>query len=306
MVSRALLAAAGSGGVRRVLATAPGTREVLRRFVAGETAEDALRAGDRLAGEGLLATYDMLGEDAGDRARADAATRGHLDLLARIGARGLGPRAEASLKLTALGQELDEDLALANARRICAAARDAGTAVTLDAEGPATVASTLRILRELRRDFPGTGAVVQAYLRRAEELCAELAFEGSRVRLCKGAYAAPEEVAFTGREDVDRSYVRCLKVLMTGAGHPMVATHDPRLIEIAGALARLHDRDADTFEYQLLYGVRPNEQRRLAAEGARVRVYVAYGTQWYGYFMRRLAERPAGLAAVLRSAATRG
>jgi proline dehydrogenase len=168
------------------------------------------------------------------------------------------------------------------------------------------VDATLRILHELRRDFPDTGAVVQSYLRRAEEYCAELAYEGSRVRLCKGAYAAPDTVAFTSKADVDKSFVRCLKVLMGGKGYPMLATHDPRLVEIAGALAVLNDRDPSSFEYQMLYGIRPQEQRRLAAQGARVRVYVAYGEEWYGYFMRRLAERPANLAFFLRALRGRG
>ncbi len=141
-------------------------------------------------------------------------------------------------------------------------------------------------------------------MRRAEEHCAELAYEGSRVRLCKGAYAAPA-VAFTDKEEVDRSYVRCMKVLMAGKGYPMLATHDPRLIDIAGALSVLHERDADTFEYQMLYGIRPQEQRRLASQGAQVRVYVAYGREWYEYFMRRLAERPANLRFFVRSLAGR-
>jgi proline dehydrogenase len=226
-------------------------------------------------------------------------------LLERLAVTGLGDRAEVSVKLTALGQAFDEELAVGNARRVCAAARAAGTTVTLDMEDHTTVGSTLRILRELREDFPGTGAVIQSYLRRAEEYCADLAGEGSRVRLCKGAYAAPETVAFSGRDEIDRSYVRCTKVLMAGRGYPMLATHDPRLIDIAGSLALLNDRAAKGFEYQMLYGIRPQEQRRLAEQGWQVRVYVPYGEQWYGYMMRRLAERPANLMFFVRSLATR-
>jgi proline dehydrogenase len=301
VLRQALLVASRSGGARRVVETAPFTGDVVRRFVAGETIEDASHVTAGLIGEGLLVTLDVLGEDTHDKARAEANVTHYVELLKRMGEAGLGPRAEVSLKLSAIGRTFDADLALENARRVCAAARSASTTVTVDMEEHATVDSTLGAVQELRRDFPDVGAVVQAYLRRAEEHCAELAYEGSRVRLCKGAYAAPAPIAFTDREEVDRSYVRCMKVLMAGKGYPMLATHDPRLIEIAGALALLHERDADTFEYQMLYGIRPQEQRRLAELGAQVRVYVAYGREWYPYFMRRLAERPANLRFFMRS-----
>ncbi|GGQ32520.1 proline dehydrogenase [Actinomadura coerulea] len=301
MLRQALLVASRSGGARRVVETAPFTGDVVRRFVAGETIDDALRVTGGLTGEGLLVSLDVLGEDTHDEGRAEANAAHYVELLGRLGAAGLGRRAEVSLKLSAIGQTFDEDLALENARRVCAAAHSAGTTVTLDMEEHTTVDSTLGVVHELRRDYPDVGAVVQAYLRRAEEHCAELAYEGSRVRLCKGAYAAPAAVAFTDREEVDRSYVRCMKVLMAGKGYPMLATHDPRLIEVAGALSVLNERDDDDFEYQMLYGIRPQEQRRLAEEGAQVRVYVAYGREWYQYFMRRLAERPANLRFFMRS-----
>ncbi len=301
VLRQALLAASRSGGARRVVETAPFTGDVVRRFIAGETIEDAARVTERLTGEGLLVTLDVLGEYTHDKGRAEVNVQRYVELLERLGDAALGVRAEVSLKLSAVGQTLDEDLALENARRVCAAAQDAGTTVTLDMEEHTTVDSTLRIVHELRRDFPDVGAVIQSYLRRAEEHCAELAYEGSRVRLCKGAYAAPAAVAFTDKEEIDKSYVRCMKVLMAGKGYPMLASHDPRLIEIAEALSVLHDRDPGTFEYQMLYGVRSQEQRRLAAQGAQVRVYVAYGPEWYEYFMRRLAERPANLRLFVRS-----
>ncbi|WP_026313592.1 proline dehydrogenase family protein [Actinomadura flavalba] len=305
MLRSALLAASRSGGVRALIEKAPPTRAVVRRFVAGETTGDALRVtGDLLAG-GRLVSLDVLGEDTHDRARADATVEHYAALLGALADAGFGADAEVSLKLTAVGQALDEDMALANARRVCAAAREAGTTVTVDMEDHTLVASTLRVVHALRGEYPDVGAVIQSSLRRAEEYCAELAYEGSRVRLCKGAYAAPAEVAFTGRAEVDASYVRCLKVLMAGQGYPMVATHDPRLVDIASALAVLDDRAADSFEYQMLYGIRPQEQRRLAGQGFRMRVYVAYGTEWYGYFMRRLAERPANLAFFARALAGR-
>ena len=305
MLRQALLVASRSGGARRVVETAPFSGDVVRRFIAGETIEDAARVTGDLTGEGLLVTLDVLGEGTHDKARAEANVQHYIELLERLGAAGLGARAEVSLKLSAVGQTFDEDLALGNARRICTAARSADTTVTLDMEEHTAVDPTLRAVHELRRDFPDVGAVIQSYLRRAEEHCAELAYEGSRVRLCKGAYAAPAAVAFTDKEEIDKSYVRCMKVLMAGKGYPMLATHDPRLIDIAGALSVLHERDAESFEYQMLYGIRPQEQRRLAAHGAQVRVYVAYGREWYPYFMRRLAEKPANLRFFMRSLAGR-
>ncbi|HEV7931014.1 MAG TPA: proline dehydrogenase family protein [Actinomadura sp.] len=303
MLRQVLLAASRRDGVRRLAEAVPYTRGMVHRFVAGTAVEDALRVTRELTAGGLLVTLDHLGEDTLDPGQAETITDAYLTLLERLGAEDLGPRAEVSVKLTALGQGLDggEKIALKNAQRICNAARSVGTTVTLDMEDHTTIDSTLRILRELRADFPDTGAVIQAYLRRAEDYCAELAHEGSRVRLCKGAYDAPESVAFSDRGEIDKSYVRCMKVLMAGKGLPMLATHDPRLIEIAGALAVLNGRSPADFEYQMLYGIRTQEQRRLAGLGSQVRVYVPYGEEWYGYLVRRLAERPANLMFFLRS-----
>lgn len=301
MLRQALLVAARSIGARKVVQVAPFTSDVVRRFIAGETIEDAARVTSDLTGDGLLVTLALLGEDTRDKECVEANVQRYADLLERLSVTGLGTRAEVSVKLSAIGHTFEEGLALENARRICEAARSAGTNVTVDMEEYGDVDANLRIVHELRRDFPDVGAVVQSYLRRAEEYCTELAYDGSRVRLCKGAYAAPSSVAFTDKDEVDQSFVRCMKVLMAGNGYPMLATHDPRLIDIAGALAVLNERDADTFEYQMLYGVRPQEQRRLAAQGAQVRVYVAYGREWYQFFMRRLAERPANLRFFLRS-----
>src|SRR4051812_20191893 len=205
MLRRTLLAAARSGAVRKTIETAPVTRGVVRRFIAGETPEEALAVTRALIDDGLLVTLDHLGEDTFDAEQAEATVQAYELIL-----KDLPAGAEVSVKLTALGQAFDEALALENARRGCKAAA-AHTTVTLDMEDHTTVASTLRILRELRKDHPDVGAVIQAYLRRSEEYCAELAYEGSRVRLCKGAYAAPADVAFTSAVDIDRSYVRCMK-----------------------------------------------------------------------------------------------
>jgi len=301
----AILAAARNGTVKKVVAGAPISRSVVRRFVAGEYAEDAITATRALLGRGLQVSLDRLGEDTADEAHARATGEAYTALLEQLAENGLTPGAEVSVKLSAVGQLVDEKLALGVAQEICAAAGKADTTVTLDMEDHTTTDSTLGILRELRRDFPSTGAVLQSYLRRTEADCRDLAFAGSRVRLCKGAYAEPESVAFQTAEDVDRSYVRCINVLMSGEGYPMFATHDPRLVEIAGERAAWFGRPKDGWEYQMLYGIRPEEQLRLAAAGHTMRVYVPYGVEWFGYLMRRLAERPANVVFFLRALSSR-
>jgi proline dehydrogenase len=171
-------------------------------------------------------------------------------------------------------------------------------------EDHTTTDSTLEILRQLRVDFPETGAVLQAYLHRTESDCRDLSYGGSRVRLCKGAYREPASVAYQKKQDVDLSYVRCMNVMLSGPGYPMFATHDPTLVGIADDRAKAHGKKA--FEFQMLYGIRPDEQHRLAEAGYTVRVYVPYGAEWYGYLMRRLAERPANLAFFGRALVTKG
>jgi proline dehydrogenase len=305
MLSRQLLlAAARSPAARRAVLTAPVTRALVDRFIAGEHREDAVHATEGLVVCGLQASLDFLGEDTVDAAGADAVRDEYTGLLARLGQDGFGRGAEVSVKLSALGAGLGGGgaaAALDRARAVCAAAAAAGTTVTLDMEDHTTTDATLAAAAELRADHPWVGVVLQAYLRRTEADCRELLHAGSRVRLVKGAYAEPDGVAFRGRGEVDRSYVRCLRLLMEGHGYPMVATHDPRLIAIAAALAARTGRAQDTYEFQMLYGIREEEQRRLATAGETIRVYVPYGGDWYGYFMRRLAERPANLAFFLRA-----
>ncbi|WP_067509867.1 proline dehydrogenase family protein [Actinoplanes sp. TFC3] len=296
MLRSVFLAAAGSSRMERLVTAVPLSKGIVQRFVAGAGVDDALRTSRVLADDGLAVSLDHLGEDTLTAEQAAATRDQYLLLLGRLKSAGLTPAAEVSLKLSAVGQKADDRMAYDYARAICAAATDAGTTVTLDAEDHTLTDSTLEILSELRKDYPGTGAVLQAYLRRTEGDCRELATAGSRVRLCKGAYAEPESVAYQSALDVDKAYVRCLNILMSGEGYPMVATHDPRLIAIAEDRARWFDRQADEFEFQLLFGVRPEEQARLAGAGHTVRVYVPYGQQSYGYLMRRLAERPANVA----------
>ena len=306
MLRELILAAAGNETVKNVVAGAPISREVVSRFVAGEGIEDAVRAARGLAEQGLSASLDHPGEDTTDLAQAVAATETYIGLLERLAAEHLTPAAEVSIKLSAIGQSVDAAFALERAREVCAAADRAGTTVTLDMEDHTTTDSTLGILHTLRKDFPQTGAVVQSYLRRTEADCAALTSQGSRVRLCKGAYAEPEEAAYQDKHEVDLSYVRCLNVLMAGKGRPMIATHDPRLIAIAGERAARYGRMPESWEYQMLYGTRPTEQKRLVELGHTVRVYVPFGQEWYGYLMRRLAERPANVSFFLRAVATKG
>jgi proline dehydrogenase len=299
-----LLMLARSDRVKSLVTAMPVSSGIVSRYVAGEATTDAVRATGELVGAGLQVTLDFLGEDTLDREQADRTVSAYVEVLRALSDAGLARSAEVSVKLSAIGQALPdagEKVAIDNARTICHAARNAGTTVTLDMEDHTRTDSTLGILRELRKDFPETGAVLQSYLRRTEADCRDLAHEGSRVRLCKGSYDEPESVAFADKLDVDKSYVRCLKVLMAGDGYPMVATHDPRMIDIAGALATRNGRPQGSYEYQFLYGIRPDEQRRLAEAGEKVRVYVPYGQEWYGYLMRRLAERPSNLTFFLRS-----
>ena len=304
MLRQPLLMLSRSHKVKDLVATLPVSSGIVSGYVPGETTADAVAASRSLIESGLHVTLDFLGEDTLDREQADRTVAAYVDVLRGLTEQGLSRNAEVSVKLSAVGQALPdggEKIALENARVICQAARNAGTTVTLDMEDHTTTDSTLGILRELRKDFPETGAVLQSYLRRTEADCRDLAYEGSRVRLCKGAYHEPESVAFQDKHDVDKAYVRCLKILMAGHGYPMVASHDPRMVDIAGALATRNGRAQGSYEFQMLFGIRPDEQRRLAEAGEKVRVYVPYGQEWYGYLMRRLAERPSNLALFLRS-----
>ena len=304
LLRQPILLLARSQGIKKLVSTMPVSSGIVTGYVPGETTADAVRATAGLVDDGLRVTLDYLGEDTTDAARADATVAAYKELLADLALKGLAAHAEVSVKLSAIGQFLPDNghkVALENARDICRAARNAGTTVTLDMEDNTTTDSTLTILRELRKDFPETGAVLQAMLHRTEADCRALAYEGSRVRLCKGAYMEPEDVAFQGRLDVDKSYVRCLKVLLGGQGYPMIATHDPRMIQIASSLASRFGRRPGTYEFQMLYGIRPEEQKRLAAAGETMRVYIPYGTEWYGYLMRRLAEKPQNLGFFVRS-----
>ncbi|MEV6061608.1 proline dehydrogenase family protein [Nocardia asteroides] len=306
-----LLAAARSPRLERTITRLPVSRAVVARFVAGTGTGDAVRAAETLLRSGRFVSIDYLGEDTTDLASAQATVAQYRTLIAALGrlpetevAAGAVRPLEVSVKLSALGQALPRDghtIAREHAHQICAAAEDAGLWVTVDAEDHTTTDSTLAIVRELRSDFPWLGTVLQAYLRRTEDDCRALAGPGSRIRLCKGAYDEPASVAFRDRAEVDASYLRCLAILTAGSGYPMIASHDPAVLAAAGVAVQSAQRKTEEYEYQMLYGIRADEQQRLADAGNHVRVYVPYGDQWYGYFMRRLAERPANLGFFLRA-----
>jgi proline dehydrogenase len=328
----AILAASRSDRLRRIVEGMPVTRDVVHRFVPGETADDVLASVAGLRASRRFVSVDYLGEHVTDAEAADATVQAYLGLLDVLGNRGEaadGPRRagaerpgdevrragaerpgdvtaplEVSLKLSALGQALPRDgekIAYENAHAICQRARDVVAWVTVDAEDHTTTDSTLSIVRDLRNDYDWLGTVLQAYLRRTAADCAEFAASGARIRLCKGAYDEPASVAFRDNDDVTDSYLRCLRLLMAGNGYPMVASHDPAVIAAVPGLVAEFGRSVGDFEYQMLYGIRDAEQRRLAGDGNQVRVYVPFGTQWYGYFARRLAERPANLTFFLRA-----
>jgi proline dehydrogenase len=268
-----------------------------------------------LRAKGLQVTLDHLGEDTTDRATADATVAAYLEVIAALAAAGQVSGAEVSVKLSAVGQALTATpelpaggnaYALAGARRIADAAYAAGARVNLDIEDHTTIDQTLEVLFELRNTHPDVGIAIQAMLLRTPKDLAELTGPGSRVRLVKGAYNEPASVAYTDPDEIDLAYVRAMKLLMNGRGYPMIGSHDPRMVAIAAKLAADAGRAPTQWEHQMLFGIRPDEQERLVKEGKTMRVYVPYGADWYGYFTRRLAERPANLLFFLRSMASRG
>ncbi|MGV9451456.1 proline dehydrogenase family protein [Streptomyces sp. NPDC003635] len=308
MLGPVILAASRSDRMRRLVSAAPVTKQVVDRFIPGETVAEIVPIIEDLTAKGLELTMDVVGEDITTPEQAEAARDAYLELIDRLKGLDLGTRAEMSVKLSMFGQALPggHELALANVRPVVEAAAAIGTTVTLDAEDHTTLDSMFAIHEELRKDFPQTGCVIQAYLFRTEADARRLAADGSRVRIVKGAYKEPAAVAYQDKGEIDKAYVRIMRILMEGSGYPMIGSHDPRLISIAQELAHRAGRKLDEYEFQMLYGIRSDEHLRLAAEGHRMRVYTAYGTDWYGYFMRRLAEKPANLRFFVRSMVTKG
>jgi len=271
-------------------------RRFAGRFVAGETLNDAVAAVRRLNASGITATLVLLGESVTNEAEARAAGREHLEMLRRIHGERLD--ANVSLKLTAMGLDVSEELCVSIMQEILDCARELRTFVRIDMESSAYTQRTLDLFEQ--RFFPPyrehVGVVLQSYLYRTLEDAARMNALGVRVRLCKGAYREPPSVAYPRKEDVDANYVRAMRVLLLEGAYPAIATHDEAMIDETKRVEREHDVGAERFEFQMLYGVRRDLQERLVQEGYRMRVYVPFGTQWYPYLMRRLAERPANLA----------
>jgi proline dehydrogenase len=303
-----LVSASRSKKLEKIVSTSPLSKGVVNRFVAGYGTADVVKKVGELHQLGIYTTIDRLGEDTLDLSQADQTVAAYKELLRALHAAGQTHMAEVSVKLSAVGQALGSDgekIALENAKQIVEVANEVGTTVTFDMEDHTTIDSTLRILNEIRKTTPTTGGVLQAQLHRTSDDVSAHAFSGSRIRLCKGAYAEGPEVAFIERTEIDKAYVRDMRTLLESAAYPMLATHDPRLIEIGQALALRTGRAKDSFEFQMLLGVRPEEQKRLVELGYKVRVYVPYGEEWYGYLMRRMAEKPSNLALFVKSLASK-
>ncbi len=280
-----------------IMKVGPARRSALR-FVAGDTLSDAIAVTRRLTDQGFDVTLDHLGESVTDEAGALHATNAYLELLDTIGASGV--RATVSLKLTQLGLDIREELCIENLRRILERAQAAGNHVTIDMESSDYVDATLRVFRRVRQDFDNVGTVIQAYLYRSEADMRALAAEGAFVRLCKGAYKEPADRAFPDKADVDANYVHLAQIFLApearqAGAHLAIATHDEKMLAAARDYIRANDVPYDAFEFQMLYGIRSRLQEQLRDDGFKVRVYVGYGTEWYPYYMRRLAERPANV-----------
>jgi len=300
MLRQALLVLSENARARAFVLHNPVGRRTARRFIAGETLEDALEAVERLARRGFLTSLNYLGEKTTAPHEALAATAAYEEILRRL--RGHPEDCYVSVKLTQLGLDFSQELAASHLRRILEAARDGNTFIRIDMEHSAYVEPTLAILALLGAGGRRTlGAVIQAYLYRSADDLDRLLRLGIPVRLVKGAYAEPASIAYPRKRDVDANYARLLQRLLRDAGYHAVATHDERLIQAAVEQARQAGKTREQFEFQMIYGVRRDLQERLRAEGYRVRIYVPYGEQWYPYFMRRLAERPANLTFLLRN-----
>lgn len=294
----AFLALSTNSAARNAVIGFPLSRKMTRRFVAGETLDDAVRAVKQLNREGLLVTLDHLGESV---ATADDARRAKDDYLVALDAIAQNQlQSHVSVKLTHMGLDIDPELCLDNMRQIVGKAQQLGTKTRIDMEASARTQITLNIFKTLREEYDNVGIVIQAYLFRSEADMQELFKMGARVRLCKGAYKEPPDISFELKKDTDANYLKLSEIFLgsngsyTGA-HLALATHDEKIIVWAKQYIKDHNVPYDRFEFQMLYGIRSDLQRQLVQEGYAMRVYVPYGSQWYPYFMRRLAERPANV-----------
>ena len=303
--SRALfLWASRRRALGRVSTAIPLTRKMVRRFVPGDTLDDALGALETLKSQGIHWTVDVLGESVDSRETATAAADRYIATLDALQSHGL--EANVSLKLTAMGLDIDPDFCLENVGRVVARAREIGAFVRVDMEDHTKTEKTLAIAEALHERYADVGVVIQSYLRRSADDVDRLIATQTRVRLCKGAYDEPASVAFASKAEVDESYATLMERLLISGRYPALATHDEALIQHAIQFANANGIGPERFEFQMLYGVRRDLHERLVAQGWTVRVYVPYGTEWYPYYMRRLAERPQNVLFMLFSVMNEG
>ena len=271
-----------------------------RRFIAGETVEEAIAAARVIERDGLAVTLDLLGESVATAAEADTATRAYLAVIDAIAASGVGRN--ISLKLTQLGLTVDRATCVDNLRRILDAATAHAFFVRIDMENSPYTAVTLGVFETMwQQEYRNAGVVLQSCLPRSEEDATRMNELGARVRLVKGAYKEPRAIAYQSKADVDAAFVRIMRALLADGTYPAIATHDPNMIDATRAFARERGIDPARFEFQMLYGIRRDLQASLRREGYGVRVYVPFGREWFPYFMRRLGERPANVGFVLRA-----
>ena len=285
--------------IRKWIETSAAFRTVIRRFVACETLEEELAVCAQLQKESIFSTLDHLGENVTSLDQAAAARDAYLEALGEIGARGLS--STISLKLTQMGLDFSEPACLENGRALARKAGEHATRLEIDMESTAYTDRTLGVVEQVAGECGCVRAVIQAYLFRSAADIERLNRLGVPVRLCKGAYHEPHSAAFARKQDVDRNYVKLMKVLLDHGAYPAIATHDEDIQNEAQRYRRERGIPAENFEFQMLYGIRRDLQRRLVSEGYRARVYVPYGTEWYPYFMRRLAERPANAVFLARN-----
>jgi proline dehydrogenase len=285
--------------LRSWMETSPMARDLSKRFVAGETLEQALAVSRKLNGEGIFITLDHLGESVTTLDEAAQARDVYINTLAAIHEAGI--EGNVSLKLTQFGLDLSPAQCRANVEQLVRQAAGMGGFVRVDMESSEYTDRTLDLVTGLHEEYGAVGTVIQAYLRRSRQDVEKLCARGIRVRLCKGAYLEPHSVAFPKKEEVDRNYIELMQVLLDTGVYPAIATHDEKMIAATKAHVALNKLSKEAFEFQMLYGIRRDLQRRLVAEGYRMRLYVPFGRAWYPYYMRRLAERPANVFFILRN-----
>ena len=300
MLKDTLLYLAQNQNLRDFVVHNKATRGVSRRFVAGEALDDAVHATDVLNKRGIRVALDLLGENVSDAHEAQRATRDYIAALDCIQQASID--ANISIKLTALGLDISQDLCEENVRSILEHAKPHGIFVCIDMEGSDYTERTVDMALRMHREFEQVGTVIQSCLYRSKKDIEQLIAQGVRVRLVKGAYKEPASVAFQQKKDVDHNYLQLMMMLLARGNYPAIASHDEDILQAAHTFVRDHGISTSSFEFQMLYGIRRDLQEKLVQQGYNMRVYVPYGSQWYPYLMRRMAERPANLVFVMSNA----